>query len=415
LSSALDRDSELTQFRPISPTEAVYIRARTQVVSHSAALGPITQPQFQTALAALEAHYPILRAALEGDHFVERAASPASLFIWLDRATNDLETLYQEALHRQLDLTAALYTVHVLADAAGFDILMLSSHAIADATALVAIHSSLLHFCDCAVRHILPPAQPQPFPESIDPTVEHCLAALPIPRLPAALPNPDAAFIRLPHLAEPSAPRYRNEHLVIEADSVPQIFATCRSHDVTLHSLLTAAFIFAIRAIAQEPGDKILLRHTVDMRRRLEPHISCDLIFTAVTGHFTTIENIEQSIFEIARMTQTDIRGATADGRILQEYLNYPQSFGTPQTAPIAINLSDMGVVAFHDEIAVLKPLGFDYATAIGQLFPNCSITIYGNRLVANTVYREDLITPATMRALSNHVIEILHQSCVTP
>jgi hypothetical protein len=404
--------SDTTRFRPISPTEAVYIRARTQVVSHSAALGAITPQQFETALAALEAHYPILRAVLEDDHFVEHTASAARPVVWLDRNTHDLESLYQDALHRPLDLTAALYTIHVLADATGFDILMLSSHAVADATALVAIHSSLLHFCDCAVRHIVPPAQPQPFPESIDPTVEHCLAALPIPRLPAALPDPDADFIRLPRQAGASTPRYRNEHLVIEADSVPEIFATCRSHDVTLHSILTAAFIFAIRALAGEPGHKILLRHTVDMRRRLEPHISCDLVFTAVTGHFNVIDDIEQPIFEIAKQIQTDIRGATADGRILQEYLNYPQSFGIPQTAPIAINLSDMGVVAFHDEIAVLKPLGFDYATAIGQPFPNCSITIYGNKLVANTVYREDLITPATMRALSNSVVEILHRSC---
>ncbi len=410
MSSVLD--TQQTRFRPVSPTEAVYIRARTQVVSHSAALGAITQPQFETALTALEAHYPILRAVLEDDHFVERAASSATPVIWLERATHDLESLYQEALHRPLDLTAALYTIHVLADASGFDILMLSSHAIADATALVAIHSSLLHFCDCAVRHIAPPAEPQPFPESIDPTVEHCLAALPIPRLPAALPDPDADFIRLPRQADFSPPRYRNEHLVIEADSVPEIFAACRRHDITLHSILTAAFIFAIRKCAAEPGHKILLRHTVDMRRRLEPHISCDLVFTAVTGHFTVIENLEQSFFEVAKRIQTDIRAATADGRILQEYLNYPQSFGTPQAAPIAINLSDMGLVAFHNEIAVLKPVGFDYATAIGQPFPNCSITIYGNKLVANTVYREDLITPATMRALSNSVVEILHRSC---
>ncbi len=409
--ATLTGDAENRRFRRLSSTEAVYIRAHTQVISHSAALGAITQHQFEIALAALEAHYPILRAALEGEHFVERASSSIKAFVWLDRATNDLETLYQEALHRPLDLTAAPYTIHVLADAAGFDILMLSSHAIADATALVAIHSSLLHFCDCAVRHITPPAEPQPFPESIDPTVEHCLAS-PIPRLPAALPNPDADFIRLPRLAESSAPRYRNEHRVIEADSVPEIFATCRSHDVTLHSILTAAFVLAIRDLAGAAGHKILLRHTVDMRRRLEPHISCDLVFTAVTGHFTAIDNIEQSIFAIAKMIQTDIRGATADGRILQEYLNYPQSFGTPQTAPIAFNLSDMGVVAFHDEIAVLQPLGFDYATAIGQPFPNCSITIYGNRLVANTVYREDLITPATMQALSKKIVEILHQSC---
>jgi hypothetical protein len=130
-----------------------------------------------------------------------------------------------------------------------------------------------------------------------------------------------------------------------------------------------------------------------------------------VTGHFTHTENMDQPIFTLARSIQTDIRGATADGRILQEYLNYPQSFGTPQTAPIAFNLSDMGVVSFHDEIAVLQPLGFDYATAIGQPFPNCSISIYGNRLVANTVYREDLIAPETMRALLKTVIETLQAS----
>jgi hypothetical protein len=412
LSFALETSLEMKPFRAVSPTETVYIRARTQVISHSAAAGAITPQQFQTALAALEAHFPILRAAIQDQDFIERAASSATPLVWLDRATHNLETLYQEALHRPLDLTASLYTIHVLADAAGFDILMLSSHAIADATALVTIHSSLLHFCDCAIRRVAPPADPQPFPESIDPTVEHCLAALTIPRHPAPLPNysePDC--IRLPRLGKPSTPRYRMEQLVIEADSVAKIFAACHDHDVTLHSILTAAFAFAIRKLDGGPGRELLLRHTVDMRRRLEPHISCDLVFTAVTGHFTHTENMDQPIFTLARSIQTDIRGATADGRILQEYLNYPQSFGTPQTAPIAFNLSDMGVVSFHDEIAVLQPLGFDYATAIGQPFPNCSISIYGNRLVANTVYREDLIAPETMRALLKTVIETLQAS----
>jgi hypothetical protein len=396
----------------LSATETVYLRAGTQVVSHSAAFGVITPEQFQTALAALEAHFPILRAAISDGHFVEREQSPVTQFVWLDRASHDLETLYQEALHRPLDLTAEVYTVHVLADAAGFDILMLSSHAIADATALVAIHSSLIHFCDCAIRHIVPPAEPQQFPDSIDPVIEDCLAALAIPPLPAQLPKysePDC--IRLPRWAEASSPSYRLEQLVIEADSVPEIFTTCHGHNVSLHSLLTAAFALAIRALAGGSGQEILLRHTVDMRRRLQPHISCDLVFSAVTGHFTHTGDMAQSIFDIARGIQTDIRAATADGRILQEYLNYPQSFGTPQTAPIAFNLSDMGVVAFHDEIAILQPIGFDYATAIGQPFPNCSITIYGNRLVANTVYRADLITPATMRALSEKIVAILHRS----
>ena len=100
-------------------------------------------------------NFPILRAAIRDGHFIEREQSPVTPFIWLDRASHDLETLYQEALQRPLDPTAAIYTVHVLADAAGFDILMLSSHAIADATALVAIHSSLMHFCDlrCSPHH----------------------------------------------------------------------------------------------------------------------------------------------------------------------------------------------------------------------------------------------------------------------
>ena len=411
----LDARPLTRHFREPSPTEAIYLRTGTQVVSHSGVIGPVTPSEFQRALAALEAHYPILRAAIAEGHFVERLAKEPTPVTWIDRASQSPSGLYDTLINHPLDLSASVYAVYILADAVGFDILLVTSHAVTDATSLVAIHSSLIHFCDCVRRGAVPPVEAQPFPGTIDAAVEHCLAALnltPVPKDAASVVEAD--FSRLPRPARvPDAPRYRMESLEIEADLTQAILVAARTHDVSMHCLLAAAFGLAIRDLSGSLGRQMLMRASIDMRRRLEPHIPVDLVFSAITGHVTTIADLDQSIFDIARCIQNDIRSGTQDGRIFQDYHDYPRNFGTPQTMPVALNISDMGAVAFHDEIAVLVPTGFDYATALAQRYPNCSITIFDGQLIANTVYREQDVDPAIMVRLSDGVIGVLTRACL--
>ena len=402
-------------FREPSPTEAIYLRTGTQVVSHSGVIGTIGPSEFDRALAALEAHYPILRAAVAAGHFVERLADEPTGVTWIDRASQSPSDLYDVLINRPLDLSASVYAAYVLADAAGFDILLVTSHAVTDATSLVAIHSSLIHFCDCVRRGEVPPVQEQPFPETIDAAVEHCLAALNLTAVPKTVAQVvDADFLRMPQpVTAPAMSRYRMEFLTIEPALTQAMLVAAHGHGVSLHCLLAAAFGLAIRDLSGSPARQMLMRASIDMRRRLEPHISVDLVFSAITGHVTRIVDMDQTIFDIARSIQEDIRAGTQDGRIFQDYHDYPRNFGTPQTAPVALNISDMGAVAFHDEIAALKPIGFDYATGLPQRYPNCSITIFDGRLTANTVYREQDVDPAAMRDLSAGVVAVLNGACL--
>ena len=56
-----------------------------------------------------------------------------------------------------------------------------------------------------------------------------------------------------------------------------------------MHSVLLAAFALAIRETAPDSPRQILMRSNVDLRRRLEPHISTELVFSAISARVTPI------------------------------------------------------------------------------------------------------------------------------
>ena len=399
------------RYREPSSTEAIYLRTETQVVSRSAILGQVSDAQFAWALAALESRYVILRAAVQAGHFIEKPPGLATPIDWLPGSVT-AEHLYERLLDTRLDLTATINSVHVIRRARGLDIALLTSHAVTDATSLVELHSALIHFCDCAIREITPVIDVQPFPDTIDDAVARCLDILGHDRPPATAPGAYAgAFLQLPVLPVATAPqalRHRLHCLVIAASDMEPVIAAAHGHGVSLHCLLAAAFARAIQHLSEVTSPRLLLRCSVDLRRRLEPHLSVDLVFSAVTAHATLIEDMNRSVFEIARMVHDDIHASTTQGRIFTDYQNYPKAFGQPQDMPAALNISDMGRVEFHSEIATLKPAGFDYALGWAKPYPNVSVTVFEGRLVANIVYVETFIAASIIARMAETVVQTL-------
>jgi hypothetical protein len=177
-------------------------------------------------------------------------------------------------------------------------------------------------------------------------------------------------------------------------------------------SFLMTAFALAIRDVTKNRPHQILLRSTLDMRRRQEPHISRDLVFSAVTGHITAVPDLDRPFCEIARLIFDDIHAGVADGRIFHEYVQYPKIFGSPQQAPIALNISDMQTVEFRWPTERLRVIGFEYALGWLKKFPNVSVSVYDGTLIANIVYVEEFVDPVTMRAIAERVVNRIASAC---
>ncbi|MFZ1427879.1 MAG: hypothetical protein WAS21_14015 [Geminicoccaceae bacterium] len=398
----------------MSATEAIYIKTATQVVSRSRVRGRVTRQQFETALAQLEAQYEILRAILVAGHFVERPPSASTPLAWLSSATTGSAELYDRLLNAELDLTQSIYSVHVIDGTDGFDIFLLTTHAVTDATSLVELHSFLIYLCDCAVCGLTPEIPGQPFPPHIDDAVDHCLALLGDAAQPA-LPPADYTgdFLLLPKhgAAIPGQPvRHRLECMVVEPEDMTRLAAAGHSRGVSVHALLMAALALAIRDLSEVTAQQILVRSSIDLRRRLEPHLSTELVFSAITGHVTYLADTGQPIYAIARTIFEDIHDGSTNGKILNDYKYYPRTFGDPRDVPVAINVSDMGKVAFHAEIAQLTAAGFEYALGWLKKFPNMSVSIFDGRLIANTVYVEEFVAPEHMARLSALTLGYLRQ-----
>lgn len=388
-------------YRKASPTELIYIATRMIVVSRSSLSGMVDRAQFEAAVAHLEARYGILRSVIEDGHFVSRLDDRSAIEAWLPADTCSAETMYAQLLNADLDTGKTLYAIHVIAADDALDIFMLTSHAITDATSLIELHSCLAYVCDCVVRGKVPALGVQPFPTPVDDAVSRSLAALGAYAPPSSYSGLFAEIpMRAPHDGGPVT--HRLERVVIGADAMQRIKEASHATGSSVHSLLLAAFALAIRDVADGHPRQILMRSSVDMRRRLEPHVAPELVFTAITGHITPVPDLDLPMVEIARFIFDDIHQGLANGSIFHDYINYPRAFGSPRQSPVAINVSDIQTVKFHWQVERLVVTGFEYALGWMKKFPNVSVSVYDGTLIANIVYVEEFATPTTIRAISD-------------
>jgi hypothetical protein len=399
-------------YRRASPTEMIYIQTRTNVVSRSGIAGVVNRAQFDTAVACLEARYGILRAVVEDGQFVARTDSSPAVESWLSADMCSADGLYAKLLNAELDTRKKIYSIHVIAGDDTLDVFMLSTHAVTDAASLIELHACLAYLCDCIVRGEAPSLETQPFPSPLDTEVSQSLASLPSDHLCAPI-SYSGAFAQIPLRARRDGDplKRRLERTVINADAMHRIHAAAHEHGSSVHSLLLAAFALAIGDVVGGHPRQILMRSNVDMRRRLESHVSEDLVFTAITGHITLISDLDQPLFDIAQYVFLDIHEGVTNGSVFHTYLNYPKLFGGTQQPPVALNVSDMQAINFRWPTQQLKVTGFDYACGLKN-FPNVSVAIFDGSLVANTVYTEEFIAPATMRAISERAVKRLDSDC---
>lgn len=400
--------------RHASPTEQIYLSTGTTVVSRSRIAGAVSREQFEEAIACLEDRFEILRSAVRDGQFVERADGVSSVASWLSAETSSADGLYAILLNSRLDTRAQVYAVHVIAAADALDIFMLSSHSVTDATSLIELHACIAHICDGIVRGEVPMLQRQSFPRPIDAAVSENFGSHPADQ--AAL-HPDlhaGAFAQLPmRMAQGDRPvTHRLERVVLEADDVANISAAAHHNGSSVHSLLLAALALAIRDVSVDRPPQILVRSNVDLRRRLEPHVSTELVFSAITALVTQVCDLDRPLFAIARDIFQNVHEGMADGSIFREYLNYPLSFGAAQQPPVAISVSDMQAVAFRWPMTQLKATGFEYALGWLKKYPNVSVSIYEGRMVATIVYVEEFVDPAIIRAMAGNFVKLLISTC---
>jgi hypothetical protein len=179
-----------------------------------------------------------------------------------------------------------------------------------------------------------------------------------------------------------------------------------------VHSLLLAAFAQAIGEVTKDASRRILMRSSVDMRRRLEPHVSPELVLTAITGHITPVPDLDQPLFDIARHIFLEIHEGVTNGLIFHDYENYPTTFGSTRQAPVALNMSDMQAVRFHWPMQRLRVTGFEYACGFSTKFPNVSVSVFNGTLIANTAYVEEFVDPEVMRAICARAVNRLVSAC---
>jgi hypothetical protein len=382
--------------------EAIYFKTKTQVVSRSKVLGKISKINFMRAVYCLERKYPILGVSDELNNFILRENHCPSFITW--SYASETQEVYTKLLNYDIDPALSLYHIEVVEDIDTFDIYMVTSHAIADAVSLMHLHQELVLFCDTVMQNISVNIEVQNIAAGID-------AAVDLSSKGPIMPNRaeySGDFAKLKCLKVDDY-QFCLKRMLLGSDKLQDIIATGKAHGVSLHSILVAAFALGLQELSPVKSCQILMRSSIDLRRRVRPTLSNNIICTAVTGHVTWIKNLNTNIIEIARFVSAEIKTSTANGSMFADYKEYASQFvNISKLKPIALNISDMGVMHLCEHHH-LRHLAFEYGAGLKTDYPNVSITINSSGLVANIVYIKHAIADDIVDKLSDLTLQILN------
>jgi hypothetical protein len=244
----------------------------------------------------------------------------------------------------------------------------------------------------------------QPIHPDIDADVEESISLMEKASFEA--PKYQGPFVQLP-LTPPEDYEFCLERIVFSNDQLQPILNACKKNKVTFHSILVTSFALAIYELSLSKSKQILMRSSIDLRRRVSTHISKEIICTAVTGHITCINDLTMGIVDIGKYVMQEIRTSTENGTVFEDYKNYAHQLSSSIETPIALNISDMGLIELSNPIH-LKHKSFEYATGLKKKYPNVSIAINPVGLLGSIVYVKGAIAEDTVGQLSKLTMEFI-------
>jgi hypothetical protein len=296
-----------------------------------------------------------------------------------------------------------LYSVFVVHYKESFDMYTITSHALADATSLINLHNDLILFCDYIVQNIPITDEIQPLNPGIDPYLERSISSLKKELPMIGDTHFRGLFAQLPTKPTQGCP-FGIYRFNIPHNELQPILTACHNTGITLHSLLVASFALAIRELSRYKSNQILMRSSIDLRRRVTPPLSKKIFFTAVTGHNTYIEDLSLGILNIAKWVMQDIRKSSVDGTIFEDF-KYTFQLSSTRENPIALNISNLGIIELSDA-TYLKHQSFEYAAGSKKTYPVLCITINPTGLKATITYINGSISAELVKRLCELAIQ---------
>ncbi|WP_189712100.1 phthiocerol/phthiodiolone dimycocerosyl transferase family protein [Streptomyces phaeofaciens] len=352
--------------RELCPVETLYVPQRSRAVLSCALAGPVDAPALATAFEAVTAEQPTLLThivAAEAGPVLELLPEPERPRL-ITRPSD--EDAYAEELNNPLTVGGPLVRAVLIGEPGGdtHTFVLAVDHVITDGHSAITLlnriwdrYGQVLGAGADAVT-VAPPAVtevpvwPAPVSSLLPPTDAAETAKYLDRRTEETRRRPVALLpYDVPPAAESDegrpAPRIEVARLRLDADDTLRLRELARSTGLSVHGLVGAALLTAVRRRMDGAGPRVLgCMSPVDVRSRLTPPLSAEVMVAAVTAHLHALEvSPDSSPLELAGELGAALGNHIERGDHFQEMRIMPEVPRNPLLQMGTVINTNMGVV----------------------------------------------------------------------
>lgn len=416
--------------RNLSRSENLYAgEMRTQAVRMCMVRGGVDPDALDAAFAAVLADHPSLRSRLGQD--AEGAylspLKPDELPRLVVRPDGP-DVLVQE-WNTPLPLGGPLVRVVLLTGEDEDTLLLGADHAICDGRSATALCFRLWQYYADIKAGTHPPARSvrEGWPAAIDdhlaPVTEADVAAYVQARLDRAEGTPVAA---LPYLAagsgEVAAPhgRTQSRRLRLTAAETTSLLTFARSAEVSVHGLVGAAVLAAVRSAlpAEYAGHRLACVSTVDLRERVEPALSREVMVPAASWYQDLVDvPAGADLVALGRRLGAGLSAAVDRGDPALELQSLDRLLATPDLLAASVVMTNNGRVTLPPSppgLEIVDMRGFAVSSKAPSFLRHgpvlASLMTVRDRFHVEMPYSTECFTEEQMDAVHDHVRATLRE-----
>lgn len=416
--------------RNLSRSENLYAgEMRTQAVRMCMVRGGVDPDALDAAFTAVLADHPSLRSRLEQD--AEGSFLSPLKPDELPRLTvrpDGPDALVQE-WNTPLPLGGPLVRAVLLTGADEDTVLLGADHAICDGRSATALLFRIWQYYTEIKAGTHPAGRPvrEDWPAAIDdrlaPVTEADVAAYVQARRDRAEGAPVAA---LPFLAArsgevaPEQGRTQSRRLRLTAAETAGLLAFARTAEVSVHGLVGAAVLAAVRSglPAEYAGHRLACVSTVDLRERVEPPLSREVMVPAASWYQDLVDvPAGADLVVLGRRLAAGLSAAVDRGDPALELQSLDRLLATPQLLAASVVMTNIGRVTLPPcppGLEIVDMRGFAVSSKAPSFLQSgpvlASLTTVRDRFRVELPYSTECFTEAQMDAVHDQVRATLRE-----
>ncbi|MFD9145998.1 condensation domain-containing protein [Streptomyces diastaticus] len=415
--------------RALCPVENLYVGQRSRAFLSCVLRGDVDAPTLARAFDALTAEHPTLRSRI-----VPVAAGHALELLPEDERPRLIlreggEESYGEELNVPLPVGGPLSRASLVTTGPRTRLLTMTiDHTVTDGHSAITLLNALWdRYRDLVgtgsaqtpaapvteeswprpVSELLPPADAEDTEKYLRRRIEET-SAHPVELLAYDTPRDEPADAA-------AAARHRVEvrRLVLGAEETTRLRAAARDAGVSVHGLVAAALMTAVRARLDGTGPRILgCMSPVDLRSRLSPPLAPSVMVASVTSHLQSVPVAEDADpLALARELGTRLRASVERGDHFHEMRIMPRVPAHPALQTGSVIVTNMGATAgprFPEGVegtdVRLVPARETYFPRAGRSPVMACVVSFDHRLAVELPHHTACFSPAFMRAFRDDV-----------